>query len=182
MIRAGSLAASGRITVRVGAASFSRWLASLAVIALAGCNTVGGFAGAAAGIATGAATTNPAVGYGVGIGVKAAVDATGKYVFRKWQQAEQDEIAGLIGRMNPGDIQAWRIQHSIPYGNEHGEVRTIRVLRTPLAFCKEALFSVVDGEGQQQTRQWFLTTACRQGAAWKWATAEPTVTRWGSLQ
>ncbi|MFZ1492550.1 MAG: hypothetical protein WAU60_03965 [Candidatus Competibacter denitrificans] len=158
------------------------WLvASLLTLGLVGCNSVGGFAGAATGIATGAATTNPAVGYGVGIGVKAAVDATGKYVFRKWQQAEQDAIAALIGPMQPGEIQSWQTQHSIPYGNEHGELQVIRVFRTPLAPCKEVLFSVIEGKGKKQQRQWFVATACRQTTAWKWAVAEPAVARWGSL-
>lgn len=158
-----------------------RWLALSLLMFLTGCNTVGGFAGAATGIATGAATTNPAVAYGVGIGVKAAIDATGKYVFRKWQQAEQDEIAALIGRMNPGEIKPWKIQHPIPYGNEHGELQITRVFRTPLATCKEALFSVIEGEDKKPKRQWFLAMACQQTHAWKWATAEPAVARWGSL-
>lgn len=157
-------------------------IASLLLVALAGCNTVGGFAGAAAGIASGAATTNPAVGYGVSIGVAVAVDVTTKYIFRTWHQAEQDQIAARIGRLKPGDIQPWKIQHPVPYENEHGEVEVIRILSTPLTLCKEALFSVIDGEGDQQTRQWFVVTACRQDNTWKWAVAEPAVARWGSLQ
>ena len=155
--------------------------AGLLALSLVGCNTIGGFAGAATGIATGAATTNPAVGYGVGIGVKAAVDATGKYVFRKWQQAEQDAIAALVGPLQPGTIRPWQIQHSIPYGNERGELQVIRVFHTPLASCKEVLFSVIEGKGNKQKRQWFVATACQQNTAWKWAVAEPAVARWGSL-
>lgn len=157
-------------------------IASVLAIALAGCNTVGGFAGAAAGIASGAATTNPAVGYGVSVGVAVAVDVTTKYLFRTWHQAEQDQIAAQIGRMKPGDIEPWKIQHPVPYENEHGEVEVVRILASPLALCKEALFSVIDGEGAKQTRQWFVVTACRQDEAWKWAVAEPAVDRWGSLQ
>lgn len=148
---------------------------------LGGCNTLGGFAGAVSGIATGTATTNPAVGYGVGIGVQAAVDATGKYVFRKWQQAEQDEIAALVGQMREGEIRRWQIRHTIPYGNNQGEVQITRSFQTPLAPCKEALFSVVEGEGKKQTRQWFIATICQQAAHWKWAVTEPAVQRWGSL-
>ncbi len=157
-------------------------VASLLAVVLTGCNSVGGFAGAAAGIASGAATTNPAVGYGVSIGVAVVVDATTKYVLRIWHQAEQDQIAAQIGRMKPGDIEAWKIQHPVPYENEHGEIEVVRILASPLALCKEALFSVVDGEGDKQTRQWFVVTACRQGKTWKWAVAEPAVGRWGSLQ
>lgn len=157
-------------------------IASLLAVTLAGCNTVGGFAGAAAGIASGAATTNPAVAYGVSVGVAVAVDVTAKYVFRTWHQAEQDQIAAQIGRMRPGSVERWQIKHPIPYENEQGEVEVVRILASPLALCKEALFSVVDGEGAKQTRQWFVVTACRQDEAWKWAVAEPAVDRWGSLQ
>ncbi|MDS4060100.1 MAG: hypothetical protein RKP73_16235 [Candidatus Contendobacter sp.] len=157
-------------------------IVGLLAIILTGCNTIGGFAGAAAGIASGAATTNPAVGYGVSVGVAVAVDVTAKYVFRTWHQAEQDQIAAQIGRMKLGDIEPWKIQHPVPYENEHGEVEVVRILASPLALCKEALFSVVDGEGNKQTRQWFVVTACRRDKRWKWAVAEPAVGRWGSLQ
>ncbi|MEI2769713.1 MAG: hypothetical protein V9G98_02895 [Candidatus Competibacter sp.] len=157
-------------------------IASLLAVGLVGCNTVGGFAGAAAGIASGTATTNPAVGYGVSVGVAVAVDATSKYIFRTWHQAEQDQIAAQIGRLKPGVIERWKIQHPVPYENEHGEVEMVRVLSSPLALCKEALFSVVSDEGGKRTRQWFVVTACRQDNAWKWAVAEPAVARWGSLQ
>lgn len=160
----------------------SGWsLVSVLALILAGCNTIGGFAGAASGIATGAATTNPAVGYGIGVGVKAAVDATGKYVFRNWHQAEQDEIAALIGQMREGEIRRWQIRHAIPYANNQGEVQIIRSFQTPLAPCREALFSTAEGEGKKQTRQWFIATVCQQSTRWKWAVTEPAVQRWGSL-
>jgi hypothetical protein len=157
-------------------------IASLLTVGLVGCNTIGGFAGAAAGIASGTATTNPAVGYGVSVGVAVAVDATTQYIFRTWHQAEQDQIAAQIGRLKPGVIAPWKIQHPVPYENEHGEVEVVRILSSPLAICKEALFSVVSDEGGKRTRQWFVVTACRQDNAWKWAVAEPAVARWGSLQ
>ena len=65
-------------------------------------------------------------------------------------------------------------------GDAYGEVRVIRLIQTPLALCKEALFSVAAGEGEE--REWFSTTACDEGDRWRWAAAEPAVERWGNLQ
>ncbi|QOT80528.1 hypothetical protein [Cupriavidus basilensis] len=152
----------------------------LAAALATGCSSVGDLTGAVAGVATGAVTGNPALAAGVAIGVSAATDAGAKYVLRNWQQAEQDSIAATIGAMPVDAQQRWEIRHPLPYANEHGWVRVVRVIRTPLAECREALFSVDDDARQQ--RAWFLTTACRQPAGWKWAAAEPAVPRWGNLQ
>lgn len=154
----------------------------IAAVFVSGCNSIGGFAGAAAGVASGAVTSNPAVGYAIGIGVQAATDATTKYIFRNWQKAEQDEIAAVIGNLEVGQSRPWAIVHQIAYGNEHGEVRVTRLIDTPLALCKEAIMSVNTGEGAQLQRAWYVTTACRSDDVWKWAAAEPAVERWGSLQ
>nr|WP_304360388.1 hypothetical protein [Collimonas fungivorans] len=153
-----------------------------AAVMLSGCNSIGGFAGAAAGVASGAVTSNPAVGYAIGIGVQAATDATTKYVFRNWQKAEQDEIAAIVGQLDVGQARNWAIVHQIAYGNEHGEVRVTRLIDTPLALCKEVLLSVDSGEGAQQKRAWYTASACRSDDVWKWAVAEPAVERWGGLQ
>ncbi|AMO99320.1 hypothetical protein CAter282_1434 [Collimonas arenae] len=154
----------------------------VAALALSGCNSIGGFAGAAAGVASGAVTSNPAVGYAIGIGVQAATDATTKYIFRNWQKAEQDEIAAIIGNLEIGQSRRWAIVHQVSYGNEHGEVRVTRLIDTPLVLCKEAIMSVDTGEGAQLKRAWYVTSACRSDDVWKWAAAEPAVERWGSLQ
>ncbi|SFB80536.1 hypothetical protein [Collimonas sp. OK412] len=151
-------------------------------VALSGCNSIGGFAGAAAGVASGAVTSNPAVGYAIGIGVQAATDATTKYVFRNWQKAEQDEIAAIVGQLDVGQARKWAIVHQIAYGNEHGEVRVTRLIDTPLALCKEVLLSVDSGTGVELKRAWYTASACRSDDVWKWAVAEPAVERWGSLQ
>ncbi|WP_211465293.1 hypothetical protein [Collimonas silvisoli] len=154
----------------------------MAAVALSGCNSIGGFAGAAAGVASGAVTSNPAVGYAIGIGVQAATDATTKYIFRNWQKAEQDEIAAIVGQLDVGQSRRWAIVHQIGYGNEHGEVRVTRLIDTPLALCKEVILSVDTGEGAQSNRAWYTASACRSDDVWKWAVAEPAVERWGSLQ
>jgi hypothetical protein len=149
---------------------------------LAGCGAIGGFAGAVAGIATSVATTNPAIGISVGIGVKAATDQAIKIVSRRLQQSEQDAIAAAVQDMGAGDGGTWQHAHLVGSGSERGEVRVIRLIETPLARCKELLFSVVQGDRESATRAWFTTTACQQGNQWKWAAAEPAVDRWGNLQ
>jgi hypothetical protein len=70
------------------------------------------------------------------------------------------------------------IKHTIPIGNEHGRLRVVRDIDSPLAACKELAFSVEDGK----ERSWFTTDVCKQEKAWEWASAEPAVARWGFLQ
>jgi hypothetical protein len=152
------------------------------LIALGGCRFVGELAGAAAGGATAAASANPLVGVAVGVAVNSAIDATTNYVTRKRQQAEQDAIAAEVATMTVGDRRPWKIQHDIPLGNEHGEVQVTRLVATPIALCKELVFSVDSGDGDALKRAWYTTQACQDGPQWKWALAEPAVERWGSLQ
>ena len=47
---------------------------------------------------------------------------------------------------------------------------------------KELTFSVESGQGADLTRSWYTTQACQTGDRWKWALAEPSTERWGSLQ
>ncbi len=164
----------------------TRWLL-LAVVAaqLGGCSTVGGLAGTVAGIATGSFTSNPAIGVAVSVSVKAATDAGVKNVLRSLQQDEQDEIAALAGTMAPGETRPWQVRHFIPYGNNQGDMQVTRVIDTPLASCKEIMFTVVDRKAappaDDTARSWFAANVCRQERRWKWAIAEPAVERWGSL-
>lgn len=149
---------------------------------LAGCGAIGGLVGAAAGVATSIATTNPAIGIGVGIAVKAGTDQAVKTVTRRLQRSEQDAIAAAVRDLGAGESGEWRHAHLLGSGSDRGEVRVLRLIETPLARCKELLFSVVHAEGERTTRAWFTTTACQQGDQWKWASAEPAVDRWGNLQ
>jgi len=157
----------------------------LAAAMLAGCSTVGGLAGTVAGIATGSFTSNPAIGIAVSVSVKAATDAEIKKLLRSLQQDEQDEIAALAGAMTPGEIRRWQVRHFIPYGNNQGEMQVTRVIDTPLASCKEVMFTVASRKApapvDDAPRAWFSANVCRQQARWKWAIAEPAVERWGSL-
>lgn len=159
-------------------------LAMLTVLAggLAGCTAAGDLVAAAAGGASALATANPAVGVAVGVGVQAATDTAINYVLRKRQEAEQDAIAGTVGTMEVGQSRSWKIRHDIPIGNEHGTVQVTRLIPNPLAVCKEAVFSVIDGNLPAAPRAWYTATLCRQQKRWKWAIAEPAVERWGYLQ
>lgn len=150
----------------------------LMLTGLCGCRFTGEVIGAAAGGASGAATANPAVGIAVGVAVNSAIDASFAYLQRKRQQAEQDAIAGQVASMRVGEARPWKIVHTIPIDNEHGEVRITRNIVTPLTLCKELVFSV---QSEKQT-EWYTTQACNDGTRWKWALAEPATERWDPLQ
>lgn len=158
------------------------WALLLLALPLAGCGgAVADLTGAAAGLAAGTAFTNPAVGFGVGVATRAATTAGINWAMRTRQRGEQDAVAEVIGSLAPGEVRAWRIEHSIPIGDQGGEVRLVREMDTALARCREALFSVAENDAPGAAREWFLTTACRQGERWRWAAAEPATGRWGSL-
>ncbi len=71
----------------------------------------------------------------------------------------------------------WEIRHTIPFGNEHGQLEAVREIATPLTTCREIVFSVEDDPPEHYT-----TTLCRGAERWTWAAAEPAVDRWGYLQ
>ena len=156
--------------------------ASLLFLALAGCRFTGDLVAAAAGGASGAATANPAVGIAVGVAVNSTIDATFAYIGRKLQQSEQDALASEVGTMHVGEERPWHINHFIPIGNEHGEVVVTRDIVTPLAACRELVFSVQSGAGPDVKSEWYTTQACHDGTKWKWALAEPATERWDALQ
>ena len=147
-----------------------------------GCSSIGAASGAAAAAATGIVTANPAVGIGVGIAVQAATDAAvGR--FMKGKHADQQErIAETVGRLPVGGMDIWRVKHQLPVENGHGQVRVTRAFANALTLCKEFAFSVQDGDSGNAPEQWYTATACQDQSGWKWATAEPAVERWGTLQ
>ena len=166
--------ALGRVAVRLRGA-----LLAAALLLLAGCQSTPNLAGLASGAAIGTATGSPALGYAVGLGVQTAAIEVVKYYGRTRQQAEQDAIAAVAGSLDEGSSAPWRIRHDIPYGNENGVVRVTRSLTTPLADCREIVFSVLDPPAPPN---WYSSSICHQRERWKWAEAEPAVERWGFLQ
>ena len=163
----------------------ARALMASAAFTLSACSTVGGLAGTVAGIASGSFTSNPAIGIAVSVSVKAATDAGIKNLLRSLQQDEQDEIAALAGAMGEGEVRPWQVRHKIPYGNNQGDMQVTRSIVTPLASCKEVMFTVDDGKAAPASdgtaRGWFAAHVCLQENGWKWANAEPAVERWGTL-
>jgi hypothetical protein len=154
----------------------------LAVSLLAGCKAVPEIAGVVTGGTVGAATANPALGFAVGVATDAAANAGLTYVGRSRQGAEQDAIAQVAGDLPDGAEADWKIEHTIPIGNEHGRLRVTRTFESPLAACKEVAFSVDEGRRETSKRNWFITSICKAADNWKWAAAEPAVERWGYLQ
>ena len=163
----------------MGRAAMKRSLRAIALLpALAGCKALPDVAGAIGGGVAGGASGNPAVGLAVGIAIDAVAEYAFNYVGRTRQQAEQDAIAAVAGNLPRDQAAVWRIRHDIPIGNEHGELRVVREIKSPLAACKEIVFSVNDGS----SRAWYTAAVCQQAHGWKWASAEPAVERWGALQ
>ncbi len=155
---------------------------ALAAVPLASCSSLGGIVGAVTGTAAAVGSGNPAVGTAVGVGTRAVAEYGIRYVSRRWHRTEQDALAATLGAMEVGEVRPWQVRHDLPIGNKQGEVRMLRAFETPLAQCKEALFSVVAGEEPDTAQRWYVTSACRQAEGWKWAAAEPATERWGSLQ
>ena len=162
--------AVGRPAVRV--------LPLLGLVVLTGCTSTARIAAVVTGGIAGATTGSPAVGFLVGVATDAGANYVVRYVGRARQGAEQDAIAQVAGGLPVGTAADWKIEHTIPVGNERGRLRVVRVIDSPLAACKEIAFSVEDGKD----KSWFTTDVCKQAATWKWASAEPAVARWGFLQ
>lgn len=160
-----------------------RWAASLLALGLlTGCKAAPEIAGVVTGGTIGAATGNPAIGFAVGVATDAAASAGLQYVGRIRQGAEQDAIARVAGGLPVGGWADWKIEHTIPIGNEHGRLRVTRAIYSALAECKEVAFSVDEGSERAPERNWFVTSVCKSADNWKWAAAEPAVERWGYLQ
>lgn len=182
------MARAGRAPRRGHSRLLARWLAGSALCLgaaalLDGCTSIGAASGAAAAAASGLVTANPAVGIGVGIVVQAATDEAVNRFMRTMHTDQQDLIAATAGALPVGGTQPWRVAHTLPVENGHGEVRVVRAFASSLALCKEFVFSVVDGDAPGSPEQWFSASTCRQDSgSWKWASAEPAVERWGALQ
>jgi len=153
-----------------------------AIVLLAGCKGAPEIAAVVTGGAVGAATGSPALGFAVGVAADAGANYAFRYISRTRQGAEQDAIAQTAGELPVGGEAAWKIEHTIPIGNEHGQLRVVRVIESQLATCKEVAFSVEEGEGNEIKRTLFTTDICKHAETWKWASAEPAVERWGPLQ
>ena len=140
-------------------------------------------AGAGGAALASALTTNAAAAAGIGLGVQAAARAGVQYSERQIHRAAQDEIAKAAGDLRVGEVRHWRTHHRVPLErSEHGRVSVSRIVSTAPQLCKEAVFSVDALHDNEPRSSFYVATVCREGAKWKWASAEPATARWGSLQ
>ena len=158
------------------------------LLGLSGCGSVlteGTAAGAGvagAGIAS-AVTKNGTVTAAIGLGVQAAAATGLGYVERTVHAEEQKRIAAAAGPLATGEVAQWSVNPSIPIeDDERGEVTVSRDISGAPLECKEIVFSVDRVQKKELSRQFFVTDICLDGSNWRWATAEPAVARWGSLQ
>jgi hypothetical protein len=157
---------------------------------LSGCSSLysesatagGGIAGAAI---AGSVTRNAAVATGIGLGAVAAASAGVQYTQRVMHTYTQDMIAEAAGPLAVGAVAPWAAVHSVPIEpDEKGRVTVSRVISTGTLDCKEIVFSVDTPATKDKPADssFYVASVCRDGKAWKWASAEPAVARWGSLQ
>jgi hypothetical protein len=146
----------------------------------AGTADVAGVAGA--GIAN-AVTKSAAVATGIGLGVAAGANAGLQYAERRVHGHEQDRIAEVAGLLPPGVVGPWNVVHDVAIEpDEHGELVVTRTIGNGDFACRELVFSVESVRDHQPQRAFYTATVCRDGARWRWASAEPATERWGSLQ
>jgi hypothetical protein len=128
---------------------------------------------------------NPTITTGIGLGVQAGVRAGLHYAQRRAHAAAQANVAAAAGPLPVGGVAPWSIEHDLPIEpDERGEVTVVRLIEAGTIRCKEVVFTVdATTRPEEQPRRGFYTAyVCQDGAAWRWASAEPATERWGSLQ
>lgn len=160
---------------------------AVGAISLSGCSsllTEGSAAGAGvagAGIA-GALTKDASTTAAIGLGVNAAALAGVKALEKHVHTDEQQTIASLAGELVPGATAKWSVQHRFRLeADEHGDVTVSRLIQAGDIDCKEVVFTV-QRQGKRPRTDAYVTTICRNGTSWRWASAEPSTRRWGALQ
>ncbi|TDV32869.1 hypothetical protein C7405_112182 [Paraburkholderia caballeronis] len=172
------------------ATPFALLIVLAAGAALSGCSSLysetattgAGIAGAAVAAKV---TNNAAVATGIGLGVVAAARAGVQYSERVVHRNTQDRIAQIAGPLDVGAVAPWSITHSMPIeDDEHGRVTVSRSISSGALDCKEIVFSVDHNATKDAAASsaFYVASICRDGSAWKWASAEPATERWGSLQ
>ncbi|MDD2862117.1 MAG: hypothetical protein PHI71_13755 [Acidiphilium sp.] len=152
-------------------------------LGLSGCASIGAISGAVAGASTGAATANPLAGYATAVAVNAAVSTAQKRIARARDHKEQTRVAEAAGPLGPGQTASWNVKYIIPFfANHHGTVRVLRTIDTPLAQCRQILFTLQTGHAPHVHQTPYTTDICRDPQGWRWALAEPAVGRWQYFQ
>ncbi|MEJ8795230.1 hypothetical protein WKR88_02945 [Trinickia caryophylli] len=163
---------------------------------MAGCSALGGCsslysegATTGAGIAGAAVaakvTDNAAVATGIGLGAVAAARAGVQYSQRVVHEETQNSIAKVAGPLDVGAVGNWSTTHAMPIEpDERGRVTVSRIVSKGTLDCKEIVFSVdrPATKDAPASSSFYVADVCRDGNAWKWASAEPATERWGALQ
>jgi hypothetical protein len=162
-----------------------RFLATaLALACVSGCTSVvntgaGEIAGIAGAAVAGAVTSNAGVAAGIGLGARAGV----QHAQRRVHRAAQIRIAAAAGPLGVGEVAPWETAHEPPFeDSEQGRVTVSRVISMTSLECKEIVFSVDSVVADAARSAFYVAMVCRDGATWKWASAEPATERWGGLQ
>ena len=163
-------------------------LALVALLGLSGCgslltqttSTLAGVAGAATGAAI---TKNATVAAAVGLGVDSAAREGLNFIERRVHGFEQNRIALAAGALPPNAVGVWSVSHDIPIESDaQGQVVVSREFGALGFRCKEIVFSVDKQKEQALERAFYTANICFDGQAWRWATAEPSTSRWSGLQ
>lgn len=164
-------------------------LMPLVLSALSGCGSIlsigasdlAGVAGA--GLAAGV-TRDAATAAATGLGAQSLAREGVRYLQRRVHRTEQDAIAGVAGGLEPGSVARWSVSHTLPLEDDaRGDVVVSRVLGAGTFHCKEIVFSVETTRWREMHRAFYVAMICQDGnRAWRWASAEPSVGRWGGLQ
>ncbi len=163
-------------------------LLAISLLTLSGCGSlltegtadVAGIAGAGAATAV---TKSAAGATAIGLGVRSLASEGLKYATRRIHGNEQDAIAQAAGPLEPGTLQSWSIRHTLPVeDDEAGQVVVSRAFGAGAFRCKEIVFSVDTTTRKGPQRAFYTAMICQDGAAWRWASAEPATERWGGLQ
>ena len=154
----------------------------------AGCGSVlttgaSEIAGISAAAVADTVTNNAGVAAGIGLGAQAGTRALVQYAQRRVHRQAQDQIAQAAGALNVGEVGPWRSEHRAPLEpGEQGRVTVSRVVSASLLECKEIVFSVDDADKGAPRSNYYVAMVCRDGATWRWASAEPSTRRWSGLQ
>jgi hypothetical protein len=168
-----------RFTARV-IALLSLLLAGCASIVNTGSAEIAGITGAAL---ASAVTRNAGVAAGIGLGAQAGARAGIQYAQRRVHRAAQTRIAQAAGPLAVGDVAPWQSEHrELLSEGEQGRVTVSRVISVTDLECKEIVFSVDSVVEEAPRSAFYVAMVCRDGAAWKWASAEPATERWDGLQ
>lgn len=167
---------------------FIATLAGASLLSMSGCSSflqqgTGAAAGVGGAAIAASVTSDAAVATGIGVGVQSLAQAGVQRWQRSVHTAEQDRIAAVAGALAPGQVASWNIEHPVPIEPvSRGQVTVSRVVGAKALDCREIVFSVEQPPKAASPRAFYVAMICRDGARWKWASAEPATERWGSLQ